>query len=260
MNEERLSEAGQQALMSSPTSCPACLSWQTFEYSGGQFIGCNLCDTISAKDRRTTAVYDEAYVSLRYDRYPTTRPMSLLRYQVMMDVLNLHDALEAGEKTVQPGKLLDVGYGNGDFIRVCREHGWDAFGNDVNPTFYPGVVRVPLPSEPKWPNRYKVVTFFDALEHFEDLKSVRWVSHHTDWIIASFPNPAPEFPFKLDWKHYRPGEHHLYFQPTSLEKIFSFDERVAKLVYYGGPEDAIRGKGVGGGRNITTVALRCYDA
>jgi hypothetical protein len=89
---------------------------------------------------------------------------------------------------------------------------------------------------------------------------VRWVSRYTDWIIASFPNPAPEFPYKLDWKHYRPGEHHLYFQPSSLERIFSFDERVAKLVYFGSPEDSIRGKRPDGGPNITTVALRCQNA
>jgi len=261
MNEECLdgSETEIETVSSNGIFCPACFSNQTFDYAGSEFRGCSICSTIYAKDRRTTAVYDATYVAERYDRYPTTRPMSTLRYEVMMQVLNLYDALENGKKLVNPGRLLDVGYGNGDFIRVCSQRGWDAFGNDVNPTEYAGVRRVPLPGNAN-SNHYDVVTFFDALEHFEDLATVRWVSHFTDWIIASFPTVPPEFPYKTDWKHYRPGEHHLYFSANSLETIFSHNQRVAKVIYAGAPEDSIRGKRSDGWRNITTCVLRCHNA
>jgi len=184
--------------------------------------------------------------------------MSILRYEVMMAALNLYKTVETGNH-IHPGLLLDVGYGNGDFIRVCQAYGWTSFGNDVNPTRYLGVCQVPLPG-PDNPTRYQVVTFFDALEHFENLKQVRRLSHYTEWIIASFPTIPPEFPYKTEgYKHYRPGEHHLFFQPTSLETIFSVQGRQAKVVYFGGPEDRIRGKRADGGRNITTVVLRCSD-
>jgi hypothetical protein len=261
MNQERLSEASPSTMMDAASVCPACFSWQTFDYPGGEFRGCHLCGTIAARDRRTTAVYDAQYVALRYDRYPTTRPMSILRYRIMMGVLDLCEAMEEGRFTPRLGPMLDVGYGNGDFIRYCIERGWDAYGNDVNPTVYPNVRQVPLPDADKNSTHYRVVTFFDALEHFEDHREVRWVSHYTDWIIASFPTLAPEFPYKTEgYKHYRPGEHHMYFEPQSLERIFSFDERVARVEYVGCPEDSIRGKRRDGGQNITTVALRCYDA
>jgi hypothetical protein len=51
----------------------------------------------------------------------------------------------------------------------------------------------------------------------------------------------------------------MFFEPTGLETIFSFHERQARVVYIGGPEDRIRGKRADGGRNITTVVLRCSD-
>lgn len=240
--------------------CPACLSWATFAYGGGEFMGCNHCRTISAVDRRTTAKYDHIYVASRYDRYKTTRPMSVLRLHVLHTVLQLNESLEKGYIAVQKGPLLDVGYGNGDFIRVARSEGWEPYGNDVNPAEYEGVERVDLPPVARDNRRYRAITFFDALEHFEDLSIARWCSHYTDWLLLSFPAVPDNFPFDKNWKHYRPGEHHLHFQPESLEKIFSHNGRVAEIVYKGSPEDNIRPPARGSARNIWTVALRCRDA
>ena len=237
--------------------CPACLSWCGFRYAGDEFQGCNTCGTIAAVNRRTTAQYDAAYVAARYERYQTTRPMSMLRLSALHAVLHLYESLEKGEEKVQRGPLLDVGYGNGDFIRVARSNGWDAYGNDVNLTEYPGVRRMDLPNKPGFPYRYRVITFFDALEHFEDLMEARWCSHASDWLFLSFPAIPDSFPFDKSWKHYRPGEHHLHFQPSGLERIFSHNGRIAEIVYQGSPEDTIRKRWDPGKPNIWTVALRC---
>jgi len=118
------------------------------------------------------------------------------------------------------------------------------------------VRKASLPNLPDWPIRYRVITFFDALEHFEDLSHARWVSHAADWLLLSFPAVPSTFPFDTTWKHYRPGEHHLHFDPSRLTNIFSHNGVTAKLVYQGHPEDQIR-KSTGDGPNIWTVALRC---
>jgi hypothetical protein len=203
-------------------------------------------------------MYDAAYVAARYDRYPTTRKMSELRLSVLHTALRLYESLPGGYSGVAKGRLLDVGYGNGDFIRVAAQGGWDAYGHDVNPTEYEGVRRVKLPNEPDWPLRYRVITFFDCLEHYEDLCHVRWVSHAAEWILLSFPVVPETFPFVKEFKHYRPGEHHLFFQPQSLEKIFSYNSRKAALVYQGYPEDTIR-KPVNDNPNIWTCLLHCQS-
>lgn len=240
------------------TRCPACLSWQTSRLAGDEFMQCNTCRTIAAVNRRTTAIYDAAYVAARYDRYRTTPTMSQVRVAVLEQVLRLYESLQEGSVLVNRGRLLDVGYGNGEFIRIARKAGWDAWGYDVNPTPYAGVRAARLPNEPNWPIRYRVITFFDSLEHFEDLTHARWVSHAADWLLLSFPAMPSSFPFEKEWKHYRPGEHHLYFDPEGLARVFSHNGRRAELVYRSNPEDCIR-KPEGSGPNIWTVALRCVN-
>lgn len=222
---------------------------------------CKDCDIIAALDRKTTAVYDAKYVADRYDRYPTTNDMSRLRRKVVETALYLYEGIFCDPVYIKRGKLLDIGYGNGSFIREMESAGWDAYGNDVNPTEYSGVRRVDLPLQVLPENeRYRVITFFDAIEHFEDLRPLKTLVHNTDWIFISVPLPPPSFPAKREWKHYRTGEHHFYLRnPFAFEKLFCTDTRESKVRYIATPEDTIRQKLSDGRDNIQTIALQCRD-
>jgi hypothetical protein len=242
-------------MMQDRKRCLGCYSWQTDE-SDPDLIVCRNCGLVSAKCRQTTAVYDQAYVAERYDKYATTREMSELRAHIVQSVIMMSGKMHMG-------RLLDVGYGNGDFIRSMTTHGWEAYGNDVNPTPYEGVRRVCLPTG-WWPEnqRYKVITFFDCLEHFEEFTKVREVARNTDWIFLSYPMMPAGFPtaaVKSVWKHYRPGEHHHFFTPGAVQRLFSTDRRACDIAYVGYPEDAIRGAGLDGQPNIQTVGLRFFN-
>lgn len=242
--------------------CPAC-KYNFVDTRSPQMIVCTRpdCGLIAMKDRRTTQVYDQKYVADRYDKYATTQLMSELRMTLVEAVLLLHESLPKASQTLSKGPLLDVGYGNGSFIREACQRGWKPSGNDVNPTQYPGVRQVPLPLD--CTNRklaYRVITFWDCLEHFEELENIRTISNATDWIFLSFPKAPDNYMFCPEmWKHHRPGEHHFHFTPQSLELIFSNERTKATVVYTGNPEDCIRGKARDGDTNILTVALRCED-
>lgn len=244
-----------------PTSsfCPACGGDNIHHHYVG-FGVCRYehCGLIWSTDRLTTQNYDAAYVAERYDKYPTTDLMSQLRATLVESVLLLHESLPNGLQTVSKGGLLDVGYGNGSFIREATRRGWQAAGNDVNPTPYPGVEHRALPLH--CTNRdlaYRVITFWDCLEHFEELDQIREIANAASWIFLSFPKAPEHFPMAPDtWKHFRPGEHHFHFTPQSLERIFTTKQSLAEVVYTGNPEDCIRGKAKDGGANILTVALR----
>jgi methyltransferase family protein len=239
--------------------CPGCLSWVT-DTSVAGFIKCESCGLIAAKDRRTTVSYNSDYVADRYDKYPTTEKMSQLRARLVQCVIDLYETLPAGKQLMDCNspRLLDVGYGNGSFIRRMVHRGWDAYGHDVNPTIYDGVRTADLPVRPLASDeRYKAISFFDALEHFEELNKVRYVADNTDWIFLSFPNAPEDYPLRAAaWKHYRPGEHHFAFRVPTLEKLFSYERHTAKAIYVGSPEDSIRGKRADGEANILTVALK----
>ncbi len=241
--------------------CSFCNSGLRF-YHSSRLSHCPDCGITAVCDPVTTAVYDAQYVAERYDRYPTTEQMSLLRLRMLEQVLYIHEALPYGKPRIETGRLLDVGYGNGSFIRACLKNGWDAYGNDVNPTEYPGVRQVGLPTQERSPGpRYRVITFFDALEHFETLDEVRRVVYNTDWIAVSVPVPPRGFLHQPEtWKHWRPGEHHWYFHhPFSLERVFRLPGRESRVRFVGHPEDAIRQTLPDGQDNIVTCFLQVRD-
>lgn len=253
------------------TDCPLCaartIRWSVLMPSGeyNNLCCCPPCGLSFHADRRTTVTYDREYVAERYDKYPTTDRMSDLRLRLIEQVLYIDETLPdyRGRFGVRRGPLLDVGYGNGSFIRAALADKWDAYGTDVNPTQYEGVRNL-YPHADAFTHvpRWRVVTFFDSLEHFESLEPVQVLAERTDWIVVSAPLPPDSFPgavqYGMEWKHYRPGEHHWYFhEPRCYERIFWTANARSRVVYVGYPEDAIRGKLPDGSPNIMTVVLRC---
>ena len=247
--------------------CRACGSGKTGVpehcYIEEELLYCGRCGMTSVLSPRTIVDYNRDYVARRYDIYPTTEAMSALRLHLLETVMHLYEVLpyqHTPDRLLQigHGRLLDVGYGNGSFIRHARKSGWDAYGNDINPTEYEGVRRVDLPVG-GGATHYRAITFFDSLEHFEKLRDVRMVVEHTDWIMVSCPKPPLGFPMEMqeDWKHYRPGEHHHYFTPDALQYLFSTRDYATQMVYLDAPEDVIRGKLSDGSDNIQTAILRC---
>jgi hypothetical protein len=241
--------------------CNACGTANLLTFSDEEILCCGFCGCWQEADRTTTAVYDERYVAERYDRYLTTEAMSDLRRRVMEGVLHLHETMPQNRVCVRRGRLLDVGFGNGSFIRHARLCGWDAFGYDVNPTPYEGVRRVNFPLEPlPEEERYRVITFFDCLEHFEELSWAPGLAANTDWLVVSLPRVPDRFP-KIDWKHRRRGEHHFHIRSAeTLEILFSGPKFQAVAMYADNPEDTIRGSLPDGQPNVMTVVLKVIPA
>jgi len=211
--------------------CPVCHTRPMEELDG---LSRCACDHIYQSTLKVTAHYGQQYIHDRYDAYATTEPMSYLRLGFL--------------KSFCPkGKLLDVGYGNGSFVKATLKAGFDAYGNDVHHADY-GVREMALAGNEQW----DVVTFFDSLEHFPDFKPVRDLARRAKWLLISFPNRPRFFPRNRDWKHYRPGEHLHYFTLCSLASLFDAHSIYTCVDL----EDAIRGKLPDGTLNIQTAVLK----
>src|ERR1035437_1863088 len=211
--------------------CPICAVVAT---PRGPVSVCPGCTHIWQTDLRVKAVYDADYIHQRYDAYDTTAIMSYLR----AGYLRAHVPL---------GPLLDVGYGNGAFLKAATACGYEGFGADVHGCDY-GIVEHPLVSE----QTYRGVTFFDSLEHFPDFAPVRDLAQRTDYIVISYPCRPTWFPDDKEWKHYRPGEHLHYFSTRSLCRLFQQFTLVSSIDL----EDAVRGKLSKGEQNIQTLVLK----
>lgn len=159
-----------------------------------------------------------------YDNYPV-RPLSDVRWNFIQSALDLPVG----------SHVLDVGYGNGAFLKRARHAGMlisgiDLHGEDFNvpeASFHDVV-------------EYDLVTFFDSLEHFSDFAPI--LALKARHVIVSLPlTPGFLLASPLHWRHYKPGEHLHYFSPDSLDtfmRAWGFPRKILA----GYPEDMIRGR------------------
>jgi SAM-dependent methyltransferase len=108
--------------------------------------------------------------------------------------------------------ILDVGYGNGSFLAAASKFIPNCFGTDISESY-------PLPVNCKFVNNfdgyYDVITFFDALEHFNDIEFVK--NLNCKYVCITVPqchNNSDEW-FE-SWKNRKPNEHIWHFNSASL--------------------------------------------
>ena len=195
----------------------------------------NQTDALMSRDRTIHAQYDHAYVA-RYEKYPE-RELSEIRATLFRRFFSDAES------------VCDIGYGTGAFLRAVKDRSpWvDCWGYDVSPYPAPPFVRV----EPNWQKkRWPVLTFFDSLEHFEQLPKFK-----AEGVIVSVPwyHPALGAEWFYNWKHRRPGEHLWHFTPETLANAMAING--LRPVFIGSPEDAVR-KNDGDWPNILTMVFK----
>ena len=182
---------------------------------------------------------DGAIKQKNYSKYNYSKEYADSRYSVYDDrgnILNLRLGYIIGSIGFIPSSLLDVGYGNGDFLKCCRKSIPFLFGNDVPPAY-------PLDDGIKYIEditsiEVDVITFFDSLEHFHNIEFVKDLK--CKYLVISVPwcSKGEDDEWFENWKHRRPDEHIYHFDERSLEK---FMKRMGyKLLNYSNMEDKIR--------------------
>lgn len=182
--------------------------------------------------------YDTEYIEKSYNTYGELGVrMSYLRYGFII-----------GSIGHIPNSILDVGYGNGDFLSVCKNTINKCYGYDISGYKLPEGCLLSESIEIE----VDVVTFFDSLEHFEDISFVKKLK--TKYVVISVPwchNFSDEWFSK--WKHLRPNEHLFHFSEKSL--INFMNENEYELINYNNIEDIIR-KNTNNDKNILTAVFK----
>lgn len=183
--------------------------------------------------------YDVGYVSERYDTIPES-------------VANI-SYLRAGHALAICGKVkrvLDVGYGNGGFLKAMRAAGCACTGCDISGYPVPeGCEFLPWPAAVA--QSWDLATFFDSLEHFPDLGVLQWL--RTRWLVITVPWVPEEVTvdWLAAWKHLRPGEHLHHFRVGAfvrwLRTLGYMAVRISHL------EDMIRRPATGQPNTVTLI-------
>ena len=184
-------------------------------------------------------IYDNNYINIRYNSYgEVVNYMSYLRYGYLIGILGYI-----------PDSILDIGYGNGSFLNVCKNTIKKCYGNDVSD--------YPIPEDCTFIDDifskcFEVICFFDSLEHFDDINFISKLN--CKYIFISVPEChyfSDEW-FK-NWKHRREDEHLYHFSKISLENFFS--ENGYKMINISNIEDIIR-KPVDENTNIISAIFK----
>ena len=167
--------------------------------------------------------YDKAYGD-RYAMFSTK------------NIENLRLGYIIGSLGRVPTSLMDVGYGNGDFLINSSGLIKELYGNDVEPAYA-------LPDNIKFisnitEQEVEVITFFDSLEHFHDIEFVKDLK--AKYVVISLPwctNGLDDTWFE-NWKHRKPDEHLFHFNEISLETFMK--SQGFKMINFCNLEDNIR--------------------
>ena len=113
-----------------------------------------------------------------------------------------------------PESVLDVGYGAGVFLEACEKEDIDTYGHDISGW--------PVPQGSTFvedmKGSYEVITFFDSLEHMEDIEFVKDLN--VKYACISVPDCHYFSDEWFDtWKHRKPDEHLWHFNEASLKKF-----------------------------------------
>lgn len=169
---------------------------------------------IQAFNNKDLCQYNEEYVA-KYDVYDKSVDILLneLRVKTLFNVL-LSEVYSA----------LDVGYGNGGFLRELLDcSDFKLYGYDVSGVKPPeGVISVT--DEEIVSNSYDLVTFFDSLEHIPTRDIAGYLSQiDATYFMISVPwfHESAGSKWFNGWKHRRPNEHLHHFDAHGIMSILN---------------------------------------
>jgi hypothetical protein len=155
----------------------------------------------------TPIEYDRTYVDVRYNTYGILNDyMSHLRLGYI-----------TGSMGRLPHSVLDIGYGNGSFLSTCSTVVPECRGYDIS--------TYPVPEnctqvDDIYADHHDVVTFFDSLEHYQDIDFLNKLQCNYVCISLPWCHYFSDEWF-LNWKHRRPDEHLWHFNHQSLVKFMN---------------------------------------
>ncbi len=196
-------------------------------------------DGVIYQIKRDKFHYDYEYIDKTYNLLTLRQQISYLRLGYILGAI--HSKMES---------LLDVGYGNGDFLHTAHKIIPNCYGYDIPPS-YP-LQGIPI-VESMYNQYYDVVTFFDSLEHFDNIYDIK--NLQCQFIVVSLPEcHYVNDEWFAKWKHRKENEHLWHF---NLQSLIQFMKNIGfEYICHAHVEDIVRTRYDNNLPNILTGVFR----
>lgn len=166
-------------------------------------IGFLDCDTFTGPDGEKPQPYDDAYFAKYQDMAESDVGIQLNAFRAQL--VSRHAPTDDGCIPM----LLDVGIGDGAFLRSIESFAWlRSFGCDINPAGVAYLIERGQLASFNTPGSFDVVTFWDSLEHIRDPRPALAAARKIALVsIPIFTDAA----HAVTSRHFRPDEHFWYF-------------------------------------------------
>jgi len=208
-------------------------------------LNCGLLYTMPRPPKEKIGDY---YKSDEYYSHQENKKGFIPRLYESIKRLNLKHKYRIATKGMQPGKLLDIGCGVGDFLHTAENKGWQCIGvepsEDAKEIAHKRM-KAPIYSSEQLeqlPDKsFDLITMWHVLEHVDDLKwqieQLQRLVKPNGRIVIAVPNYKSydgQF-YKEHWAAYDVPRHLNHFSRNTITKIFKANnlilERTTKLIW-----------------------------
>ena len=196
-------------------------------------LNCGLLYTMPRPDKNRIGAY---YKSDEYYSHQENKKGFIPKVYERVKSINLKHKYKLATNGFQPGKLLDIGCGVGDFLHTSEMHGWECIGvepsEDAQAIAQNRVKGKIIKSEELegFPNgAFDVITMWHVLEHVDDLKwqvaQLQRLVKPSGRVIIALPNYKSydgQY-YKEQWAAYDVPRHLNHFNRNVLTKIFKIN-------------------------------------
>lgn len=205
--------------------------YQTYDIFGNDYTinKCNQCKAVFLAPRPGSELLSKAYSIDYYGSTETKFKNSFV--EKMIDYFRSGRARKALEYINSNSKVLDIGCGNGNFLKYlfkfsnCEVYGTEFDGNSAKRASLTKEIKLKIGeiiSDDYPDNFFDLITMFHVFEHLIEplniLKIIKDKLKTTGSLIISIPNidSWQSKVFKGKWLHLDPPRHLFFFKPTDL--------------------------------------------
>lgn len=193
-------------------------------------LNCGLLYTMPRPDKDKIGAY---YKSEAYYSHQENKKGFIPKVYERVKSINLKHKYRLATNGMQPGKLLDIGCGVGDFLHTAEMHGWECIGVEpsedaktIAQKRMKGTIITSEELESFSDGAFDMITMWHVLEHVDDLKwqiaQLQRLVKPSGRVIIAVPN-YKSFDgqyYKEQWAAYDVPRHLNHFNCNTLTKIF----------------------------------------